>query len=223
MNYELVRQALGKYMAGLLVMMALLFIPAGTFDYPQAWLLIGILFAPMLVVGVVLLKKDPELLKKRLDAKEEEGEQRSVVLMSALMFLAAFVVAGLCFRHRFLMLSWAVSLVGAAVFLAGYALYAEVLKENTYLSRTVEVQQGQKLIDTGLYGVVRHPMYTATILLFLSMPVVLGSILSFAIMLAYIPLIVKRIGGEERVLAEGLDGYRAYMERVRYRLVPHVW
>lgn len=223
MNYELVRQALGKYVAGLLVMMALLFIPAGTLGYPQAWLLIGILFVPMLVVGLVLLVKDPELLKKRLDAKEGEGEQRSVVLMSAFMFVAAFVAAGLCFRYQFLMLPWAASLVGAAIFLVGYALYAEVLKENTYLSRTVEVQQGQKLIDTGLYGVVRHPMYTATILLFLSMPVVLGSIPSFVIMLAYIPLIVKRIGGEERVLAEGLDGYRAYMERVRHRLIPHVW
>ena len=203
--------------------MALLFIPAGTWHYPQGWLLIGILFVPMFIAGLVMLKKNPELLKKRLNVREEETEQRQVILFSGIMFLTAFIAAGLSFRYKWLMLPASVSVAAAILFLAAYALYAEVLRENTYLSRTVEVQENQKVIDTGLYGVVRHPMYMATVFLFLAMPLVLGSVISFVILLAYIPIIIKRIHNEEQVLAEGLPGYRDYMKRVKYRLIPFVW
>ena len=223
MNKELFIRAISRFAAGLLLVSGLLFIPAGTWDYPQGWLLIGILFAPMFVAGLVMMKKNPELLKKRLNVKEEETEQRQVILFSGIMFLADFISAGLSYRHKWLMFPAAVSILGAIVFLAAYALYAEVLRENTYLSRTVEVQENQKVIDTGLYGVVRHPMYMATVFLFLAMPLVLGSVISFVIMLLYIPIIVKRIRNEELVLAEGLPGYRQYMEKVKYRLIPFVW
>ncbi|MEE1188290.1 MAG: isoprenylcysteine carboxylmethyltransferase family protein, partial [Acutalibacteraceae bacterium] len=191
--------------------------------YPQAWLFLGILFIPMILVGIVLFVKSPELLEKRLDAKEEESEQRTVVALSGLMFLAAFIFAGLSFRFGWLMLPFPVSIAAAVVFLAGYAMYAEVLRENTYLSRTIEVQEDQKVIDTGLYGVVRHPMYLATVILFLSMPLILGSVISFLIMLFYIPIIAKRIRNEEQVLEEGLPGYPEYKEKVKYRLIPFLW
>ncbi|MBO7363920.1 MAG: isoprenylcysteine carboxylmethyltransferase family protein [Lachnospiraceae bacterium] len=223
MNRELFRQALVKFFAGLAAVMLLLFLPAWTFRYPQAWLLILILFVPMFIAGLVMMRKNPELLKKRLNARETESEQRSVILFSGLMFVGAFIAAALSFRFDFLMLPWPVSIAGAVLFLAAYALYAEVLRENTYLSRTVEVQEDQKVIDTGLYGIVRHPMYMATVLLFLAMPLVLGSVLALVIMLAYIPIIVKRILNEEEVLTEGLPGYRAYKEKVRYRLIPYIW
>ena len=215
--------AITRFLAGLLMVAALLFIPAGTWDYPQGKLLIGILFVPMFAAGLVMMKKNPELLKKRLNVKEEETEQRRVILLSGIMFLAAFISAGLSYRFKWLMLPAAVSIPAAIVFLAAYALYAEVLRENTYLSRTVEVQENQKVIDTGLYGVVRHPMYMATVFLFLAMPLVLGSVISFVIMLLYIPIIIKRIRNEEPVLAEGLPGYSKYMEKVKYRLIPFVW
>ena len=214
---------LSRFSAGLLLVGGLLLIPAGTWNYPQGWLLIGILFVPMFVAGLVMMRRNPELLKKRLNVKEEESEQRTVILFSGIMFLMAFIAAGLSFRHGWQMLPVPVSLIAAIVFLAAYALYAEVLRENTYLSRTVEVQENQKVIDTGLYGLVRHPMYMATVFLFLAMPLVLGSVISFLIMLAYIPIITKRIRNEEQVLAEGLPGYREYMEKVKYRLVPFVW
>lgn len=223
MNKELFKQALIKFFAGLILVGFLLFLPAWTIRYPQGWLLIIILFVPMFIAGLIMMKKNPELLKKRLQAKEEESEQRTVIFLSGIMFLAAFISAGLSFRFHFLMLPWAVSIFGAILFLAAYALYAEVLRENTFLSRTIEVQEDQKVIDTGLYGIVRHPMYMATVLLFLSMPLVLGSVISFVIMLAYIPIIVKRIRNEEEVLTEGLPGYAEYMEKVKYRLLPFIW
>lgn len=223
MNKELFKQALTRFFAGLVLVGLLLFLPAWTFRYPQAWLLIIILFVPMFIAGLIMMKKNPELLKKRLNAKEKESEQRMVILFSGIMFLLAFVSAGLCFRFGWLMLPFSVSIGAAVIFLAAYALYAEVLRENTYLSRTIEVQENQKVIDSGLYGIVRHPMYMATVLLFLAMPLVLGSVVSFIIILAYIPIIVKRIRNEEEVLTEGLAGYAEYKSRVKYRLIPFIW
>ena len=223
MDRALFIRAISRFLAGLLLVAGLLFIPAGTWDYPQGWLLIGILFVPMFIAGLVMMKKNPELLKKRLNVREQEAEQRSVILFSGIMFLAAFLSAGLSFRHSWLMLPVPVTIIAAIVFLAAYALYAEVLRENTYLSRTVEVQEDQKVIDTGLYGIVRHPMYMVTVPLFLAMPLVLGSVISFVIMLCYIPIIVKRIRNEEQVLQEGLPGYGKYMEKVKYRLFPFIW
>ena len=223
MDRTLFIRAISRFLAGLLLVAGLLFIPAGTWDYPQGWLLIGILFVPMFIAGLVMMKKNPELLKKRLNVREQESEQRSVILFSGIMFLAAFLSAGFSFRHSWLMLPVPVTIIAAIVFLAAYALYAEVLRENTYLSRTVEVQEDQKVIDTGLYGIVRHPMYMVTVLLFLAMPLVLGSVISFVIMLCYIPIIAKRIRNEEQVLREGLPGYGKYMEKVKYRLLPFIW
>ena len=223
MDTKLISQAIGKYLSGLLIVGLLLFLPAGTFAFWQAWLLIGILFIPMLIAGLIMMMKSPGLLRKRLDAREEESEQKAVIALSGLMFLAAFVVAGLNFRFKWIVLPHWVSWAAAVVFLLAYALYAEVLRENVWLSRTVEVQENQKVIDTGLYDVVRHPMYMSTLLLFLSMPLVLGSVLSFAIMLAYIPIIAKRIRNEEKVLESGLEGYAEYKRRVRYKVIPLVW
>lgn len=223
MSRGLFLQAILKFACGLLLVGILLFLPAGSFSYWQAWLLIGILFAPMFLAGLVMMKKSPELLRKRLNAKEEQAEQKTVIALSGLMFLAAFVLAGLNFRFSWIVLPRWVPWTAAAVFLLGYGLYAEVLRENAYLSRTIEVQEGQKVIDTGLYGVVRHPMYMCTLLLFLAMPLVLGSILSFAVTLLYLPIIVRRIRNEEQVLTEGLEGYAAYRERVKYRLFPGIW
>ena len=223
MNRALFKQAMVKFFAGVILVALLLFLPAWTLRYPQAWLLICILFIPMFAAGLVMMKKDPELLKKRLSAKEKESEQKTVVALSGLMFLAAFVFAGLSFRFGWLMLPFPVSIVFAVVFLLAYAMYAEVLRENAYLSRTIEVQEGQKVVDTGLYGIVRHPMYSATLILFLSMPLVLGSVISFVITLAYIPIIVKRIRNEEKVLGKDLPGYEEYMGNVKYRLVPFIW
>lgn len=223
MTKELLLKAAGKFFAGLVIISLLLFIPAGTIKFYYGWLFIIILFVPMLAAGIVLMFKNPTLLEKRLNAKEEEEEQKSVLLLSGLMFLAAFVVAGLCFRFGFLVLpKWAAK-SGAVIFLAAYVMYAEVLRENTYLSRTVEVQENQKVIDTGFYGVMRHPMYCATLFLFLSMGIVLGSPISFAILLAYIPIIAKRIKNEEQVLEEGLEGYREYKTRVKYKVIPFIW
>ena len=223
MDAKLFSQALAKYLSGLLLMGVLLFVPAGTFAYWQAWLLLGILFIPMLVAGLILFWKSPDLLRKRLNAKEEQAEQRTVIVLSGLTFLVAFVIAGLYFRFGWMVLPAWVSYGAAAVFLFAYVLYAEVLRENAYLSRTVEVQEGQELVDTGLYGIVRHPMYMSTVLLFMSMPLVLGSPISCAVMLAYVPIIVKRIRNEELILEDSLAGYREYEGRVRYRLIPHVW
>ena len=223
MDVKLFTQAIVKFLSGLLIVGLLLFLPAGTFAYGQAWLLIGILFIPMFIAGLIMIKKSPVLLRKRLDAKEQQSEQKAVIALSGLMFLAAFVMAGLNFRFKWIILPNWVSWAAAVVFLLAYALYAEVLRENVWLSRTVEVQENQDVIDTGLYSVVRHPMYMSTLLLFLSMPLVLGSILSFVITLAYIPIIAKRIRNEEKVLSKGLEGYRDYCQRVKYRLFPGIW
>ncbi len=223
MDGKLFASALAKFFLGFILVGALLFVSAGTLAWPHGWLFMAILFIPMFIAGLVMMAKSPDLLRKRLNAREEESEQRTVVALSGLVFIAAFVVAGLNYRFGWLPLPWGVSIAGAIVFLACYALYAEVLRENEYLSRTIEVQDGQHVVDTGLYGIVRHPMYAATTLLFLSMPVVLGSLISLAIMLLYLPVIVKRIRNEESVLEQGLEGYREYMGRVKYRLVPFVW
>ena len=216
-------QAIGKFLLGVIILGLLIFLPAGSLQYWQGWLLMGILFVPMFCAGLVMMAKNQELLRKRLNAKEEEKEQKMVVKLSGLLFIAAFIVAGLNWRFSWYILpNWAVW-ISAVIFLACYLLYAEVLRENTYLSRTIEVQENQKVIDTGLYGIVRHPMYSATTLLFLAMPLVLASPISFAIMLLYIPLIVIRINNEEKVLEEGLMGYKEYKTRVKYRLIPFIW
>ena len=223
MDAKLFCQAISKFIIGLVMVGVLIFLPAGSFMYWQGWLLIGILFVPMFIAGLIMMKKSPELLRKRLNVKEEETEQKTVIMLSGIMFLAAFVVAGLNFRFGWFVLPEWVSYAGAIIFLVAYALYAEVLRENAYLSRTVEVQQDQKVIDTGLYGVVRHPMYMSTLLLFLAMPLVLGSIISFVITLAYIPIIAKRIGNEEKVLEDGLPGYAEYKNKVKRKVVPFIW
>lgn len=223
MTLKLFTQALVKFLLGALMVGLLIFLPAGTLLYFNGWLLMGILFVPMFIAGVVMMFKNPELLQKRLNAKEKQKEQGIVIKLSGLMFLAGFVVAGLGFRFGWYTLpEWAV--IGAAVlFIVAYILYAEVLRENAYLSRTIEVQKGQRVIDSGLYGIVRHPMYSATLLLFLSMPLVLGSIYSFVIFLAYPFIIANRIKHEERFLEKELEGYIEYKQRVKYRLIPLVW
>jgi len=223
MDLKLFTQAIFKFLGGLLIVGLLLFLPAGTFVWRQAWLLLGILFVPMFIAGLIMMKRAPDLLRKRLDVKEEEKEQKTVIVLSGLMFLAAFIVAGLNFRFRWIVLPVWVSWAAAVLFLLAYVLYAEVLRENIWLSRTVEVQENQKVVDTGLYGIVRHPMYMTTLLLFLSMPLVLGSVISFVIMLLYIPIIAKRIRNEEQVLEGGLEGYAEYKKRIRYKVIPFVW
>jgi protein-S-isoprenylcysteine O-methyltransferase Ste14 len=223
MDKGLLTQAFVKYFLGVIVLGILIFLPASSFRYWQGWLLMGILFVPMFVAGLVMLAKNPDLLRKRLNAKEQEEEQKTVVMMSGMLFVAAFVLAGLNWRFDWWVLpDWAVW-VAAGLFLASYLLYAEVLRENTYLSRTIEVQDNQKVIDTGLYGIVRHPMYMATTVLFLAMPLVLASPISFIIMLGYIPVIAKRIKNEEKVLEEGLDGYMEYKKKVKHRILPFIW
>jgi len=216
-------QSIGKFLLGVVLLGLLIFLPAGSLSYWQGWLFMGILFVPMFVAGLVMMGKNPDLLRKRLNAKEEEKEQKLVVALSGQIFIAVFLVAGFNWRYQWIMLpEWAVW-VSAVVFLVCYLLYAEVLRENTYLSRTVEVQENQKVIDTGLYGIVRHPMYSATTLLFLSMPLVLASPISFVIMLLYIPLIAIRIRNEEKVLEEGLEGYKEYKQKVKYKVIPFIW
>lgn len=223
MSVKLFLQVVFKFALGMAAVGLLLFLPVGTADYPKGWLLMALLFIPMFSAGVIMMVKNPELLKKRLNSGEEQAEQRVVIKLSGLMFIVGFASAGLCFRFELAVLPDWVSWVGAALFLTAYLIYGEVLRENTYLSRTVEVQEGQKVIDTGLYGVVRHPMYSATVLLFLSMPLVLGSAISFVVFLSYPFIIVKRIKNEEEVLEKGLEGYIEYKKRVRYRLIPFVW
>ena len=220
---KLFAQAISKYLLGVFLVGTILFLPAWSFSYWNAWLFMGILFVPMFIAGIVMLGKNPELLQKRLDAKEKEAEQKSVVASSGLMFLASFIVAGLDWRFGWTnMPNWMVW-AATGLFLLSYVLYAEVLRENTYLSRTIEVQENQKVIDTGLYGIVRHPMYMATMILFLTMPLVLDSLYSFIIMLVYIPIIAKRIRNEEKVLEESLPGYKEYKQKVKYKVIPFIW
>ena len=220
---KLLISALSKFLIGLVLVGVLLFLPAGGFDYMNGWLFIGLLFVPMLILGAVLFIKSPDLLKKRLDAKEKESTQKGVVAVSGLLFLGGFVVAGLDYRYGWSYVPmWAV-IVASAILLISYGFYAEVMRENTYLSRTIEVQDGQKVVDSGLYGIVRHPMYAVTIWLFLSIPVVLGSWWSLLCFLPYIPVIITRIVNEEKVLEKGLEGYTDYKKRVKYRLIPFIW
>lgn len=220
---KLLFKALTKFTAGLLLVSALLFLPAGSFHYQNAWLFLGLLFTPILCLGIFLFFKSPELLEKRLNAKETESTQKGVVALSGLLFFVGFIVAGLDFRFGWSNVpSWIVVLA-SLVLLVSYTLYAEVMRENTYLSRTIEVQKGQKIVDTGLYGIVRHPMYAVTLWLFLAIPLVLGSWYAFLCFLPYVALLVFRILNEERVLEEGLDGYTEYKQRVKYRLFPWIW
>ena len=223
MTAKLFFQAIMKFLSGLIIIGLLIFLPAGTIKFFNGWLFISILFIPMFVAGIVLMIKNPELLRKRLNAKEEESEQKAVLVLSAVMFISAFVLAGLNYRFNWLILpEWAV-IVGTVIFLLAYIMYAEVLRENVYLSRTVEVQENQKVIDTGLYGIVRHPMYSSTLFLFLSMGIVLGSLFSFTVLLIYIPIIALRMKNEEKVLAEGLEGYTEYKKKVKHKVIPFIW
>ena len=223
MNTKLFIQAIIKYLLGVFIVGGLLFIPAKSFKYWNGWLFMGLLFVPMFIAGIILMIKNPELLSKRLNAKEQENEQKWVLLFSGLMFIAGFIVAGLNYKYKWIEMPNAVTIISSIIFIIVYILYAEVLRENTYLSRTIEVQENQKVIDTGLYGIVRHPMYTTTILLFLTMPLILGSMISFIIFLIYPIIIGKRIKNEEKVLEKDLKGYTEYKKKVKYKLIPFIW
>ena len=223
MDIKLFFQAIIKFVCGVLVIGALIFVPAGSLEYWNGWLFMGILFIPMFIAGIILMIKNPKLLKKRLNAKEDEREQKTVVILSGLMFLIGFIVSGLNFRFNWIKIPDIVIIISSVLFVIAYILYAEVLRENTYLSRTIEVQENQKVVDTGLYGIVRHPMYAVTILLFLTMPLILGSIISFVVFLAYPMIISKRIKNEEQVLEKDLKGYAEYKEKVKYKVIPFIW
>ena len=223
MDKKLFLNAIMKYTIGVIIISILLFIPAGTFNYWNAWLLMGLLFIPMLIAGIILLFKNPSLLKSRLDVKEKEQEQKEVILYSGLMFLLGFILAGLNYRFSWIILPNSIIIIASILFLISYILYAEVLRENTYLSRTIKVEKNQEVIDTGLYSIVRHPMYSITLILFLTMPLILGSIISFIIFLIYPFIISKRIKNEEEVLEKELKGYKEYKKKVKYRLIPFIW
>lgn len=220
---KLIINALIKFIAGLVLVGLLLFIPAGTVNYMEGWLFISLLFIPMLLLGIVMFFKAPNLLEKRLDGKEKEKMQRCVVAFSALIFLVGFIVSGLDFRFGWSKVPSAVTITASILFLLSYLIYAEVMRENAYLSRTIEVQEGQKVIDGGLYGIVRHPMYMATILLFSMIPLVLGSWYGFFVFLGYPLIIIIRINNEEKLLTEQLDGYSEYIKKVKYRIIPFIW
>ena len=223
MDSKLFIQAITKFLLGFIIVALLIFVSAGTINYWQGWLFICLLFIPMFIAGIILMIKNPDLLRIRLNAKEKEKEQKDVVLFSGIMFILGFIIAGLNYRYQWLILPNIVVYIASIVFLISYVLYAVVLKENTFLSRTIEVQNNQKLVDTGLYGIVRHPMYTATIFLFLSMPLILGSIYSFIIFLIYPFLMIKRINNEEMVLEKELIGYKEYKNKVKYKLIPFIY
>ena len=223
MDIKLFFKAITRYILGLVIVGVLLFIPANTFEYWNAWLFMGILFIPMFIAGIILMIKNPMLLKSRLEVKEKEKEQKQVILYSGLMFISGFVIAGLNYRFSWVILPNIVVIIASILFIISYILYAEVLRENTYLSRTIEVQKNQKVVDTGLYGIVRHPMYSITIILFLTIPLILGSIISFLIFLIYPFIISKRINNEEKVLEKELKGYIDYKKKVKYRLIPFIW
>lgn len=223
MDKKLFFQAIIKFILGVLIVGLLLFIPAGSFSYFNAWLLMGLLFVPMFIVGIILMFKNPELLKIRLNAKEKESKQKQVLVLCGLMFITGFIAAGLNYRFNWTNLSIIIVIISSVLFVVLYILYAEVLRENTYLSRTIEVKNNQKVVDTGLYAVVRHPMYSITIILFLTMPLILGSIISFIIFLVYPFIIAKRIKNEELVLEKELIGYKEYKKKVKYKLIPFIW
>ena len=223
MDKKLLFQGLTKFALGVILVGLLIFLPAGTLNYWNGLLFMGLLFIPMFFAGIVLLFKDPGLLERRLNGKEKENEQKQVVALSGIMFLSGFIIAGLNFKFSWIVLPKTVVIVSSVLFLIAYVLYAEVLRENTYLSRTIEVQENQKVIDTGLYGIVRHPMYAVTLLLFLTIPLILGSIISFIIFLAYPLIIAKRIKNEEEFLEKELTGYTEYKKKVKYRMIPFIW
>lgn len=223
MNTKLFIEAIAKFTLGVILVGLLIFLPAGSIEYWNGWLFIGVLFIPMFIAGIVMMVKSPSLLKSRLNAKEKENEQRKVVAISGLMFLIGFIIAGLNFRYSWIILPTAIVIIGTIIFLLSYITYAEVLRENVFLSRTIEVTENQKVIDTGLYGIVRHLMYTATIFLFLSMPLILGSIITFIIFLIYPFVIAKRIKNEEEVLEKELKGYKEYKKKVKYKMIPFIW
>ena len=223
MNIKLFVQAIIKYVFGVLIVGSLVFIPAKSFEYWNGWLFMGLLFIPMFIAGIILMIKNPELLRKRLNAKEQENEQKWVLLFSGLMFIVGFIVAGLNYKYKWIEMPNIVIIMSSILFIIAYILYAEVLRENTYLSRTIEVQENQKVIDTGIYGIVRHPMYAVTLVLFLTIPLVLGSIISFIIFLIYPIIIGKRIKNEEKVLEKDLKGYTEYKKKVKYKVIPFVW
>ena len=223
MNKTLLKDAITKYIFGVLLVGLLIFFPAGTLKWRNGWLFMMVLFIPMFFAGITMYLKDPNLLRSRLNAKESESEQKSVIKYSGLMFIASFVLAGLNYRFKWFVLPDSIVYASCAIFLLSYLMFGEVLRENSYLSRTIEVQENQKVVSTGLYGIVRHPMYSATVLLFLSMPLILGCFPSFLIMLFYIPIIVKRISNEEEILEKQLEGYKEYKDKVKYRLIPFVW
>lgn len=223
MNFKLFIQAILKFALGVILIGVLIFLPAGTIEFFNGWLFMGVLFVPMFLAGIVMMIKSPDLLKKRLNAKEKENEQKQVVALSGLMFIVGFIVAGFNYKYGWIIMPKTVVIISTIIFLVGYALYAEVLRENQYLSRTIEVQENQKVIDTGLYGIVRHPMYFATMFLFLSMPLILGSVISFVIFLVYPFIIAKRITNEEEVLENELEGYSEYKNKVKYRIIPFIW
>ncbi len=220
---KLLKDAIIKFILGVLIIGMLLFIPAKSLKYWNAWLLIGLLFIPMFIAGIILLIKNPKLLEKRLNTKEKENDQKQVVIFSGLMFISGFIISGLNYKYNWTTLPNIVIILSIILFILSYILYAEVLRENTYLSRTIEVQKDQKVIDTGLYGIVRHPMYSVTIILFLTMPLILNSIMSFIIFLIYPFIIIKRINNEEKVLESNLKGYKEYKKKVKYKLIPFVW
>ena len=223
MTKKLFIQAVLKFLLGVIIIGLLIFIPAGTIKFINGWIFMGILFIPMLIAGIIMMIKNPKLLKSRLDAKEKQKEQNIVIKLSGLMFIAGFIIAGLDFRYSWLKLPSFISYIAIALFLLSYIMWAEVLRENTFLSRTIKVTENQKVIDTGLYGIVRHPMYSATLILFLSMPLVLGSLISFFVFLLYPILIIVRIINEEKFLEKELNGYIDYKKKVKYRLIPFIW
>ena len=223
MSKELFIKAITRYLMGIIIVGLLLFIPAGTIKYWNAWLFIEVLFIPMFIAGIVMMVKNPKLLKSRLDLKENENEQKEVIIYSGLMFIIGFIIAGLNFRYTWIIMPDIVVIISSVLFLIAYMFYAEVLRENTYLSRTIKVEKDQKVIDTGLYGIVRHPMYSITIFLFLTIPLILGSIPSFIMFLIYPFIIIKRINNEEKVLEKELKGYKEYKNKVKYRLIPFIW
>lgn len=223
MDTRLFFKALSKFATGIAILFFLLFFPAGSLDYSNGWLFLGLLFVPMFIAGIIMLIKSPDLLKRRLNAEEEENEQKIVILISGAMFFLAFITAGLNFRFGWLKLPETIIIIASIVFILSYMMYVEVLRENTYLSRTVEVSENQKVVDRGLYGIIRHPMYTSTIFMFLSMPLVLNSPYSFAIMLVYPIIIAFRIKYEEKLLENELEGYGEYMEKVKYKVIPFIW
>ena len=223
MNIKLFFEAILKFSLGVLLVGLLIFVPAGTINFFNGWVFMLVLFVPMFIAGIVMMIKSPNLLKSRLNAKEKEKEQKKIVAISGLMFLIGFILAGLNYRFNWIELPNVVVIISSIVFLIAYLIYAEVLRENAFLSRTIEVSDNQKVIDTGLYGIVRHPMYLATIFLFLSMPLILGSLISFIVFLIYPLIIIRRLNNEERILEKELKGYKEYKKKVRYKLIPFIW